>query len=47
MDRLLADGDYRYQKRTLELELASLVIPEVDSIKEAGRPAAPLYRLSP
>ena len=34
---LFADGDYRYQKRTLELELESLVMPEVDAIQEAGK----------
>ena len=42
---LFADGDYRYQKRTLELELESLIIPEVDSIKEPGRLVMDLPRL--
>ena len=46
VDGLFADGDYyRYQKRTLELELESLIIPEVDSIKEPGHLVMDLPRL--
>ena len=38
VDGLFADGDYRYQKRTLELDLASLVTPEVDAIQDPRPP---------
>ena len=31
------DNDYRREKRGLENQLASLVIPDVDAAKEAGK----------
>ena len=37
VDGVIPEGDYRYQKLTLELELESLVMPEVDAIQEAGK----------
>ena len=37
VDGVIPEGDYRYQKRTLELELGSLVMPEVDAMKEAAK----------
>ena len=45
---VVPEGDYRYQRRTLALEMESLVVPEVDAVKEAGEllsnPAPPLGR---
>jgi site-specific DNA recombinase len=34
---LIPDEEYHRQKRLLELELESLIIPEVDAAREAGR----------
>ena len=45
VDGLFADGDYSYQKRTMELELESLVIPEADAAEEAGKLVTDLPRL--
>ncbi len=45
IDGVVPEGDYRYQRRTLELELESLVVPEVDAVKEAGELLSDLPRL--
>ncbi len=45
LDEVIPEGDYRYQKRTLELELGSLVMPEVDAMKEAAKLLQDLPRL--
>jgi hypothetical protein len=37
VDGVYDDDEYRRQKRTLELELESLVLPEADAASEAGR----------
>ena len=37
VDGLFDENEYRRQKKSLEWELESLLIPEVDSAKEAGR----------
>ena len=37
VDGVYDDDEYRRQKRTLELELESLVLPEADAAAEAGR----------
>ena len=36
VDGLFSENDYRGQKQTLEMELESLVVPEVDAAAEAG-----------
>ena len=36
VDGLFSEDDYRGQKRTLEMELESLVVPEVDAAADAG-----------
>ena len=45
IDDVVPEGDYRYQRRTLELELESLIVPEVDAVKEAGELLLDLPRL--
>ncbi|MCH8817894.1 MAG: recombinase family protein, partial [Chloroflexi bacterium] len=35
-DGLSSENDYRGQKQTLEMELESLVVPEVDAAADAG-----------
>ncbi|MCH7553238.1 MAG: hypothetical protein IIC82_04490 [Chloroflexi bacterium] len=45
VDGVIPEGDYRYQKWTLELDLASLVMPEVDVMKEAAKLLQDLPRL--
>ena len=37
MDGLLPDEEYRRQKRTLDMELESLVVPEASAAEGAGR----------
>ena len=37
VDGVYDDDEYRRQKRTLEMELESLVVPEADAAGEAGR----------
>ena len=37
IDGLLADDEYHRQKRLLEMELESLVVPGVDAAEEAGK----------
>jgi site-specific DNA recombinase len=36
IDGLLPDGEYNLQKRLLEMQLESLVVPEINSAREAG-----------
>jgi site-specific DNA recombinase len=36
-DLLISEEDYHRQKRLMELELESLIIPEVNAAQEAGR----------
>jgi len=45
IDELLDEGEYTRQKRILELELESLVVPEVQTSKEAGKLLQDLPRL--
>ena len=45
IDGLLDEGDYTRQKRMLELELESLVVPEVQASEEAGKLLQDLPRL--
>ncbi len=42
MDGLFSEDDYRGQKRTLDMELESLVVPEVDAAADAGALLKPL-----
>ncbi len=37
LDGLFPEDEYRRQKQSLETQLESLVIPEIDATKEAGR----------
>ena len=37
LDEVLDDDGYRHQKRQIELELESLVVPQADAAEEAGR----------
>ena len=37
VDGLYQEGDYRREKHRLELELESLVVPEVTAAEEAGK----------
>ena len=37
VDGLYPDDDYRREKRVLEEKLATLVVPGIDSAKEAGK----------
>ena len=37
MDRLFPDEEYQRQKRLLEMELESLVVPEANAAEEAGK----------
>ena len=45
VDNLFDDVEYHRQKKSLEWELESLLIPEVDAAKEAGRLLADMPRL--
>ncbi|NQW19503.1 MAG: hypothetical protein HQ477_02085 [Chloroflexi bacterium] len=45
VDNLFDDVEYHRQKKSLEYDLESLLIPEVDAAKEAGRLLQDLPRL--
>ena len=45
MDGLYQEGDYLKEKRRLELELESLVVPEVNAAEDAGKLLQDLPRL--
>ncbi|MCH1932419.1 hypothetical protein L9G16_19930, partial [Shewanella sp. A25] len=45
VDGVYDDEEYRRQKRSVELELESLVLPEADAASEAGKLIAQLPRL--
>ena len=45
VDGLFDEGEYHRQKKSLEWELESLLIPEVDAAKEAGRLLADMPKL--
>ncbi len=47
VDGLDSEGDYRRHKQALEVELESLVVPEVDAATEAGRLLQSLPLLRP
>ena len=45
VDGVFPDNEYHRQKKLLEMELESLVIPQVDAAEEAGKLILDLSRL--
>ncbi len=45
IDGVFPDGEYHRQKRLLEMELESLVIPQANAVEEAGKLITDLPRL--
>ena len=47
VDGLYSDNDYQRHKRSLEMELESLVLPQADTSAEAGRLRGPANKRPP